>query len=262
MNADALLRSVSETQVAAFILVLGRLAPLFILAPLFSSRLIPGRVRTVIAVGLAVGLGPIAIGKAEVPMEIGPFTELMLKEILVGLAFAFALGALFAAVNVAGTFLDTMIGFSYGALVDPVTGAQSAVLSQTYSLVGVLVLIAIGGDQMIIRGLGRSYEIVPLLAMPSLPQMIAGAQDAFVGVFLAALELSAPIVLALIITDCAFGMVAKVVPQLNVFAVGFPAKVAVGLLMIAASLPFAAGWMADELEASVTTALQSLQVEA
>ena len=66
--------------------------------------------------------------------------------------------------------------------------------------------------------------------------------------------------LALVITDAAFGVVSRVVPQLNVFAVGFPAKVTVGLLLIGASLPFVAGWLADELQRSVAAALQTLKV--
>jgi flagellar biosynthesis protein FliR len=183
----------------------------------------------------------------------------MLKEILVGLAYAFALGALFAAVSTAGSFLDTLIGFSYGALVDPVTGNQSAVLTQAYIFVGILVLIAIGGDQLMIKGLARTYDLVPLLESPSLAAIAGGAQSAFSQVFLSAIELAAPVVLAIIITDAAFGMVSRVVPQLNVFAVGFPAKVTVGLIMIGVSLPFAAGWIADELQRSVSTALQSIR---
>jgi flagellar biosynthetic protein FliR len=68
------------------------------------------------------------------------------------------------------------------------------------------------------------------------------------------------VLLALILTDCAFGMVSRVVPQLNVFAVGFPAKVAVGLVVVGASLPFVAGWLGDELQRSVAAALQALRV--
>jgi flagellar biosynthetic protein FliR len=68
------------------------------------------------------------------------------------------------------------------------------------------------------------------------------------------------VLLALVITDAAIGVVSRVVPQLNVFAVGFPAKIAVGLLLVGASLPFAAGWLSDELQRSVSTALQSLKV--
>jgi len=258
MNADAILAQFGANQVAGFLLVLGRIGPLFALAPLFSSRSIPLRAKGICAVGLTVGIAPIALAGREIPLELMAYTELMLKEILVGLAFAFALAALFAAVSTAGSFIDTLIGFSYGALVDPVTGNQSAVLTQAYILVGIAVLIAIGGDQLMVKGLARSYDLVALLEMPSLAGLVSGVQNAFSQVFLSALELAAPVVLAIVITDAAFGVVSRVVPQLNVFAVGFPAKVTVGLLIIGVSLPFTAGWMADELNRSVSTALQSL----
>jgi flagellar biosynthetic protein FliR len=258
MNANAILQQFGANQVAGFLLVLGRIGPLFALAPLFSSRSIPARAKGLCAVGLTVGIAPIALADREIPLELMAYTELMLKEILVGLAFAFALAALFAAVSTAGSFIDTLIGFSYGALVDPVTGNQSAVLTQAYILVGIAVMIAIGGDQLMIRGLARSYDLVPLLDTPSLPALVNGVQHAFSQVFLSALELAAPVVLAIVITDAAFGVVSRVVPQLNVFAVGFPAKVTVGLLIIGVSLPFTAGWMADELNRSVSTALHSL----
>ena len=260
MTLEALLRHVGEEQIAAFMLVLGRIGPLFALAPMFSSKAIPARAKGICAVALTVGIAPIAMGDGNVPLAVGSFVELMLKEVLVGLAYAFALAALFAAVSTAGSFLDTLIGFSYGGLVDPITGNQSAVLTQAYILVGILVLIAIGGDQLIIKGLARSYDLVPLLEMPSLRALAGGAQSAFSQVFLSALELAAPVVLALVITDAAFGIVSRVVPQLNVFAIGFPAKVTIGLLIIGVSLPFAAGWMADELQRSVSTALQSIRM--
>jgi flagellar biosynthetic protein FliR len=260
MTVNELLAQFGQNQIAGFLLVLGRIGPLFALAPLFSSRSIPARAKGVCAVALAVGIAPIAVAGHDVPMEVGPFVELMLKEILVGLSYAFALAALFAAISTAGSFLDTLIGFSYGALVDPITGNQSAVLTQAYIFVGILVLIAIGGDALMIKGIARSYDLVPLLAMPSLAALVGGAQSAFAQVFLSALELAAPVILAIVITDAAFGIVSRVVPQLNVFAVGFPAKVAVGILVIGVSLPFAAGWIADELQRSVSTALQSIRM--
>lgn len=258
MNVEAIVRQFGDNQVAGFFLVLARIGPLFTLAPLFSSKSIPGRAKAMCAIGLTVGIAPIAVHGHHIPLGVMAYTELMFKEILVGLAFAFALAALFGAVSTAGSFIDTLIGFSYGALVDPVTGNQSAVLTQAYILVGIMVLIAIGGDQLMIKGLARSYDLVPLLGSPSLPSLVGGVQTAFSQVFLSALELAAPVVLALVITDAAFGIVSKVVPQLNVFAVGFPAKVTVGLLIIGVALPFTAGWMADELQRSVSTALQSL----
>ena len=260
MQAGELLAQFSEQQVAGFFLVLARISPLFILAPLFSSKSIPRRVRGIVAVGLAFGMAPLVRGNEIIPLDVTLFPGLVLKELLVGLAFAFIIGALFAAVAAAGALLDTLIGFSYGALVDPVTGNQSSVLSQLYSLVGILVFIAIGGDGWVIKGLARTYDLVPLLAAPALGSLVGGAQEAFAGVFTSTLQICAPIVLALVITDAAFGVVSRVVPQLNVFAVGFPAKVLVGLTLVGVSLPFAATWLADELQRSVGAALESLRV--
>jgi flagellar biosynthesis protein FliR len=257
---NALLRQFSEEQVAGFMLVIARIAPLFLVAPMFSSKMIPARVRGIAAVGLAVGIAPLAMKGEHVPLDIMSLGALAVKELLVGLAFSFAIAALFAAVTAAGSLADTLIGFSFGALVDPITGNNASVLSQAYSLVGVAIFIAIGGDGWVIQGLNHTYDLVPLVDYPALGPMVAGVQHAFVGIFVAAVELAAPVLLAVIITDAAFGVVARVVPQLNVFQVGFPAKVTVGLLVIGVSLPFAAGWISDELQRSVGAALQSLRV--
>ncbi|HEV2814747.1 MAG TPA: flagellar biosynthetic protein FliR [Solirubrobacteraceae bacterium] len=248
-----------EQQVAGFFLVLARVSPLFVLAPLFSSQLLPPRVRGIVAVALAIGLVPV-VARERIPLETFQFAGLVGKELLVGLGFAFALGALFAALSVAGTFLDTSIGFSFGSIVDPITGSSAAVLAQLYALIGVLIFIAIGGDAWVIQGLARTYELVPLEAFPSLGSMTSGALTAFVGIFGAAIQVAGPVMLALILTDAAFGMVSRVVPQLNVFAVGFAAKIVVGLLVLGVTLPFIAGWLNDALEASVTDALRMLKV--
>jgi flagellar biosynthetic protein FliR len=248
-----------EQQVAGFFLVLARVSPLFVLAPLFSSQLVPPRVRGIVAVALAIGLVPV-VARSRIPLETFEFASLVGKELLVGLAFAFVLGALFAALSVAGTFLDTSIGFSFGSIIDPISGSSAAVLAQLYALIGVLIFIAIGGDAWVIQGLARTYELVPLDAFPSLGSLTAGALTAFVGVFAAAIQVAGPVMLALILTDAAFGMVSRVVPQLNVFAVGFAAKIVVGLLVLGVTLPFLSGWLTDELARSVSDALKMLRI--
>ena len=86
-----------EHQLVAFVLVLGRLGPLFLLAPVFSSRQIPPRARSVIAVALAIGITPLAARGQEIPLDVGIVFALLVKEILIGLAFAFSLAAFMAA---------------------------------------------------------------------------------------------------------------------------------------------------------------------
>jgi flagellar biosynthetic protein FliR len=257
---NRLLEQLSEQHAAGFVLTLGRVGPLFVLAPLFSSRLVPIRARVIVAVALAVGLSPLALADQKLPTDVLSLGGLMLKEILVGLAFSFALAALFAAITSAGSFLDTMIGFSFGSLVDPVNNQQSGVLSQLYALFGVMVFVVIGGDAWVVRGLANTYDLVPLAATPDVGALAAGAQHAFASIFISAIEVAAPVLLAVIITDAGFGVVSRVMPQLNVFAVGFPAKILVGFLLIGASLPFVAGWIGDQLTSSVSDALKTLQV--
>jgi len=263
MTPAELIARFGEQHVLAFALVLARVAPLFVLAPLFSSKSFPARVRTVTAVALAIGISPVAshaLGDAAVPTGAWALAGLMVKELLVGMAFSFGIAALFAALTTAGALLDTMVGFMIGGIIDPLTGSSASLLTQLYAMIGVLIFIAIGGDGWVIAGLARTYEAVPLLESPQIGSITEGAQVAFSNIFGAAIMVAAPVMLALIITEAALGVVSRVVPQINIFAVGFPAKIAIGLVLVGASLPFAAGWLADELQRSVSTALRTLQV--
>ncbi|HEY7953006.1 MAG TPA: flagellar biosynthetic protein FliR, partial [Solirubrobacteraceae bacterium] len=128
------------------------------------------------------------------------------------------------------------------------------------SLVGTLIFLVIGGDAWTLRGLARTFQIVPLTSAPQLKSLVGGVEHMFTGVFAATLEVAAPVVIALLITDVAFGVVSRVVPQISVFAVGFPAKVVVALLIVGASMPFVAGWMSNEISTSVGDALGALHV--
>jgi flagellar biosynthetic protein FliR len=264
MSPEAILGQFGQQQVIGFFLVLARISPLFLLAPLFSSKLLPVRARGIVAVGLALGIAPIAMSAGDetiFPTEILELGGLILKEMLVGMGFAFTLAALFAAVQVAGSLLDTLIGFSFGALVDPVTGTTGGVLNQLYALFGVGIFVVIGGDAWVIQGLARSYEAIPLTEAPAIGSLVEGAQVAYSGIFAAAIQVCAPVLIAVVLCDVAFGLLNRVVPQLNVFAVGFPAKVTIGLVLVGASLPFVAGWLSDEMQASVSAALRTLKVD-
>jgi flagellar biosynthesis protein FliR len=248
------------SQVTGFFLVLARVSPLFVLAPLFSSKMIPARVRGIVAVALSIGLTGVAMHGQHVPGQPLPVAGLILVNVLVGGAFAFAVAAVFTGIQAAGGLLDITSGFSFGATVDPINGNQGGVLTQFYSLVGLALFLAIGGDAWMLRGVAKTFTLVPLTDAPQLGRLVSGAEIAFSSIFLSALEVAAPALLALLITDVAFGVVSRVVPQLNVFAVAFPLKVGVALLVVGASLPFIAGWLSDQISSSVYTALQSLHV--
>jgi flagellar biosynthetic protein FliR len=257
---NELLRKLTEGELVGFILVLARVTPLFIIAPLFSSAMIPPRVRGIIAVGIAIGLTPIAMQGQHVPTAPLALVELVIEGLLVGLGFAFTLAILMTAVESAGAMIDVVSGFSYGELINPANGESAAIMSRFYGLVGTMIFLIIGGDGWTLQGFGRTFRLVPLTSGPRLSSLVGGAEHVFAGVFTSALEIAGPVLVALLITDVAFGVVSRVVPQLNVFAVGFPVKVAVALLVVAASLPFMANWISDQLSVSVGAALGALHV--
>jgi flagellar biosynthesis protein FliR len=255
-----ILSQLAGNQLAGFILVLARVGPLFMLAPPFSSPMIPPRVRGIIAVGISIGLAPIALHGQHIPTD--PFTlaALIVEGMLVGLGFAFSFAVLFAAVESAGSLADLGAGFSYGNLINPLSGNESGPLTHMYSLVGIAIFLVIGGEAWVLQGLARTFALVPLTSVPSIQSLVGGAVQVFSTVFTSALEIAAPVLIALMITDVAFGVVSRVVPQLNVFAVGFPAKVAVALLLVGASMPFVAGWVANQMTTSVGAALGALHL--
>jgi len=254
------LSQLAGNELAGFILVLARVGPLFLLAPPFSSPMVPPRVRGIIAVGISVGLAPLALHGQHIPTDPLTLAALIVEGMLVGLGFAFSFAVLFAAVETAGALADLGAGFSYGSLVDPVNGNQGGAISHVYSLVGLAVFLVIGGEAWVIRGLARTFQLVPLTSAPRIDTLVGGVEQVFSTVFTSAVEIAAPVLIALLITDAAFGVVSRVVPQLNVFAVGFPAKVAVALLLVGASLPFVAGWIAGQMSTSVGAALGALHV--
>jgi flagellar biosynthesis protein FliR len=247
-------------QVTGFFLVLARVGPLFVFAPLFSSKIIPTRVRGIVAVGLAIGMTGVAVRGQRLPTDPLGVTGVLVQNMLVGLAFAFAIGLVFSAVQAAGAITDSVSGFSFGAQIDPINGNQGGAFTQLYGLVGVALFLAIGGDAWTLRGLSRTFSLVPLARAPRLGGLVTGAEHIFGSLFTSAIEVAAPVMLAMLITDVAFGMVSKVVPQVNLFGIGFPLKIGVALLVVGASVPFLGGWMSDQLAGSVGTALHSLAV--
>ena len=253
------LPQIAGNELLSFVLVAARLGGLFAFAPIFSSALIPVRVRAVICGALALAVMPVASAHTRLPGGAGAIAAGIAKEVLVGLALAFGVGIVMAAVHAGAALLDATVGFSFAQIVDPFTQVQAAAFGQLYAMFATLVLILTGGDQLLIEGFANSYRIVPLDGYPHLSALAALATHGFANVFVLALEITAPVVVALIVTDAGLGLIARAAPQMNVFAVGLPAKVLVAFGMVMASLPFVAGQLQTALENSLFDSLRLLR---
>jgi flagellar biosynthesis protein FliR len=254
-----MLDHLANGQLMGFMLVLARVGGLFLLAPGFSSKMIPVRAKIMLALAISLAIMPIATHGQTIPNDPGQDVMLLFAEFLTGIAFAMPLAVLGAAVSAGAGLIDTIIGFSYAAQIDPITNQQNAVLAQFYSLFAVMVFMLTGGDQIMIEGLAASYRMLPLGQMPNIDALAASVPAGLQQVFVIGLEISAPVVIALVISDAAFGLISRAVPQMNVFFVGLPAKILIGLLVVGASLPFVAAHLTDEMQASVMQALEILK---
>jgi flagellar biosynthetic protein FliR len=252
------LPEVAEAQLVAFLLVLARVGPLFLLAPVFSARPVPYQAKLVVAAALSFALVPLATAAGPPPTAGAEVVGLLVKEALVGLAYGFALSAIAAAVHVGAGLVDAIVGFSYAGVIDPFTAVQGGVLGQLYGLFVGIVLVVTGGDQLIVAGLARTYDVIPLSEEPAVAGLAQIALDAFATVFILGLEVVAPVLVALLVVDAALALVARAAPQLNVFILGLPAKILVAILVVGASLPFVAGDLRTELDESVEHVLVTL----
>ncbi|MCH1623769.1 flagellar biosynthetic protein FliR [Fredinandcohnia quinoae] len=221
------------TNFPAFLLVLVRVSSFFVTMPLFSYRTIPAMHR----IGIAFFLSWIMFFVIDKPtLNIDEFYYmLIMKEVMVGLFIGFVAYMIFAAVQIAGGFIDFQMGFAIANVIDPQTGAQSPLIGQYLYTFGLLFLLTINGHHLLLDGVFYSYEFVPMdqLWIPfGNENLVEYVIKAFNSMFIIAFQMSLPVVGSLFLVDIALGIVARTVPQLNVFVVGLPLKIGVSFIIL------------------------------
>lgn len=236
-------------QVIGFMLVVARLSGLFLVAPVFSSPMIPVRIKVMALATLAAMLTPIvAPSGSSVPAGAIDLMLAVGQESLIGLALGYSVSIVFAAVQVAASFIDTSIGFSMATLVDPTTHSQGAVLGSFYSMVATLCFLTINAHQWMLSGFKKSYSVIPVGTTPNFDRMLGNLFETFSLLFAMAFQIAAPVLITLLLCDVVLGIVSRVTPQMNVFFVGVPLKISVGLVAIIIALPSFTGFFEDRMQ--------------
>jgi flagellar biosynthetic protein FliR len=215
----------------------------FAVAPLFGSRFVPAQVRVALGLLFGVLLLPLAFGAAPpIPMATvaSPF-EYAVRcggELLLGLGVGYLALLFLTAAQVAGQVMDMELGFAMVNVLDPQFGFQLPLMGSLLNLIGILVFLALDGHLLLVRALRDSVLLLP----PGGTGISAGAGEllvrAFATVFVTALKLAAPVVAALFLVSVALGIVARTVPQMNVFVVGLPLRIAVGITVLMLAMPY------------------------
>lgn len=230
------------SQITTFLLVLARVGGIFTVGPVFANANVNRQVRIAIALALAFVFLPMAKYDAS-KLDLLPFLAAILKELLVGLLMGYLASMMFSAIQMAGSYIDLAMGLGFASQVDPMTKERNAVMGQLQNLVATLIFLGINGHHIMIKGLADSFAVLPLAKAGFSPEAAGGMLTIFAVVILAALKIAAPVIGVIFTTDISLGILARTVPQLNVFVVGFPVKLAVGLLVVIVVLPATAAVM-------------------
>jgi flagellar biosynthetic protein FliR len=212
------------SELIAVMLGAARAGAWLMLCPPFNSRLIPGQVKVLLSIGLALPMAPYLT--ASVPsVQTSAIIVSTIMQVFVGAALGFITYLFFAAIQAAGDLLDVFGGFTLAAAYDPLSQNQSSVFGRFYNLVAATLLFASEGHQLILRGFLQSYKTLPLDATFSLETLSKLLTSGIGEMVVAAVQIAGPLIAVLFLTDVAFGLLNRVAPALNAFQLGFPAKI-------------------------------------
>jgi len=235
--------SIDADRLEATMLAGVRLVAFFVIAPPFSYRAFPGTVKVILGIGLAIGVAP-GVGVGYESLATGAFLLALLTQLVVGLGLGFLVYLVFAAVQSAGALVDLFGGFTLAQAYDPQSQVNGAQFTRLFQMAALALLFASGGYQLIVGGLVRSFDAVPLVGADGAPGTFALGGFASVLVaaasqmFLAALQIAGPLVVVLFLADVGLGLLTRVAPALNAFQMGFPIKI--GLTVVFAGALFMA----------------------
>jgi len=201
-----------------------RMTAFVFIAPPFSYNAFPARIKAMLAAGLALAVAP-RVSPGYVQHDFGGFVLALILEVAVGAALGFLVYLVFAAVQSAGGLIDMFGGFQMAQGFDPQSMINGAQFARLFHITAIALLFASGGYQLIIGGLARSFEALPVgagidLTIPA-EMMVNGVTQ----MFLAAVQIAGPLLVVLFLADAGLGLLTRVAPALNAFALGFPLKI-------------------------------------
>jgi flagellar biosynthesis protein FliR len=225
--------SFAWVDLSAFLLAFARSAAWLQFCPPFNNAAITSRVRATLALGLALLMTPLL--KAEVltldTSNLFVFGSAIVYQIVIGAALGFLVFLVFAAIRAAGDFIDLQAGFAAASIYDPFSQAVATPIGRFIQLLSIMILFAINGHLMLVRGFVESFRAAPVggLRLDDLAQI---ATVDLVRLMVSALEIAAPILATLFLTELVLGLLSRVSPQMNVLVLGFIAKTLLVLVLV------------------------------
>lgn len=226
------------SQIDVFLLIMARVGGIFLASPVFSNRIIPAQVKVSLTVIMTMVLFEGLHVKAPViPTQMGAFAVYLVSEVAIGFVIGFVAQFTFAAVQFAGQAIDMQLGFAVVNVIDPVYGTQAPLVGSFNNLLALLLFLAVNGHHYIIAALYQSYQRIPIFGLSHVKETSQVIIELFGGMLVTGVKLAIPIVGAMFVAEMALGIMARTVPQMQVFFVGIPAKIFLGFILLLIVIP-------------------------
>ncbi len=232
------LLNLSWAELEIFLFVFLRVGAIMVFLPILGSSQIPATMKIGLIFFMSVAIFPL-VKSQPMPQPDGllDLTAYLFSDIAIGMAIGFVTRLLFTAVQVAGTVVDFQMGFGVVNVIDPQTQSQVSITAQFQNILVVLIFLAADAHHFLIQGVTESFFLINPHQVDFSTLTPGFILQIFTGTFVVAVKIAAPIMAILFFISVGLGLVARTVPQMNVFIVGFPLQIGVGLLMIGLSLP-------------------------
>jgi len=246
-----------EPLIFAGFLILLRISAMLISLPGLSGGAFPAPTKMMIVTFLTVFCYS-AMGMPIVPAPSEPSTAILMlaRELILGAGMGLVLRMLFAIADVAGSIAGMVMALSMAGMVDPATGEQTTAVSSLLSISAMLLFVGMGGHHEAVRGLLYNLELYPIGGTALIAFDVEALSKMGHGLFIAALQIAAPIIMVTTLINVGLGLMARAAPQLNIFAVGFSVLLCVGILLLDTTL-FA---VREAFEARVPTLAEDMNV--
>lgn len=256
--------TLAQDHAAVFLLMLTRCSGIFMIAPFFGSLNIPVTIRAAVAFAFTLVLFPVVdgLGTVAAPPSVWAFAGSVLAELFIGWLIGFIAYVCFSAIHMAGKVMDMQVGFAVVNVMDPTSGQQIPLIGSLLYNLGIIVFLVTNGHHVIITALAESFRMVPLAAMQPNLSLTMLLVDFTNGIFVTGMKIAMPVTFAILLVNVALGILARTMPQMNIFVVGIPLQLMVGVGVLSMLLPFYVMFLDvlfNEMYGKISIALQALQ---
>jgi flagellar biosynthetic protein FliR len=229
-----------DAWLATLLWPLARVLGLVMVAPVLGHASVPVRVKIGLGVFVTLIVAPTLPPVPQVALASWSGLFILGREILIGIGIGFVMRIAFAAIEAAGEIMGLQMGLGFASFFDPQSAANTLVIGQFMNLLAVLVFVAVNAHLFLINALADSFALLPMAAAPLAGKGFFALADYGATVFSTGLQLALPLVAVLLLTNLALGILTRAAPQLNIFAIGFPVTLGIGLIGLSLVLPILA----------------------